>query len=69
MYKWAVYLNNKCSKEQPEALSVVGKLLKKKKKERKSTTFAVVVLTNWKRYPLNSQDEDVAQHKNICALK
>lgn len=23
MYKWAVYLNNKCSKEQPEALSVV----------------------------------------------
>lgn len=24
MYKWAVYLNNKCSKEQPEALSVVG---------------------------------------------
>lgn len=65
MYKWAVYLNNKCSKEQPEALSVVGKL----KKKRKSKTFAVVVLTNWKRYPLNSQDEDVAQHKNICALK
>lgn len=24
MYKWAVYLNNKCRKEQPEALCVVG---------------------------------------------
>lgn len=33
MYKWAVYLNNKCSKEQPEALSVVGKLKKKKRKK------------------------------------
>lgn len=25
MYKWVVYLNNKCSKEQPKAWSVVGK--------------------------------------------
>lgn len=32
MYKWAVYLNNKCSKEQPEALSVVWKKKRKKRK-------------------------------------
>lgn len=25
MYKWTVYLNNKCSKEQPQAWSVVRK--------------------------------------------
>lgn len=30
MYKWAVYLNNTCSKEQPEAWSVVGKFKKRK---------------------------------------
>lgn len=36
MYKWAVYLNNKCSKEQPEAWSVVGKLKKQTKKEKKN---------------------------------
>lgn len=63
MYKWAVYLNNKCSKEQPEAWSVVGKI--KKKKKRKTQTSTIVALTNWKRCPSNNPDE---RHKTFVSL-
>lgn len=64
MYKWAVYLNNKCSKEQPEALSVVWG---GRKKTNKSKTFAIMALTSWKRCPSNYPDEGV-RHKNICVI-
>lgn len=33
MYRWAVYLDNKCSEEQPKAWSVVGKFEIKKNPE------------------------------------
>ena len=39
MYKWAVYLNNKCSEEQPEAWSVVGKFEGKKKRKTQTSTI------------------------------
>lgn len=52
MYKWAVYLNNKCSKEQPEAWSVVRKI-----KKRKTQTSTIMALTNWKRCSSNNPRE------------
>lgn len=58
MYKWAVYLNNKCSEEQPEAWSVVGNFEGKKEKP-KHPLF--MVLTNWKRCLSNNP-------QNICVF-
>lgn len=62
MYKWAVYLNNKCSKKNQRLWSVVGKT---EKKERKSQTSAIKALTNWKRCPSSNPDDD-DRHKIIC---
>lgn len=64
MYKWAVYLNNKCSEEQPEAWSVVGKIKNQKKKKRKTQTSTIMALTNWKRCSSKNPDET----QNICVF-
>lgn len=51
-----MYLNNKCSKEQPKAWSVV----------RRKTKILYHCAANWKRCPLNTPNE--VRHKSICVF-